>query len=216
MECKYCSKQVKNKVSKAAHEGLCKQNPDRRKSPFENLEWQKSKGINQYIKAAKLGLEKPVRSEETRQKLSNAQKGKKHTDEYKKLMSEHAKKNNLGGVTQSRWIQYNGKTLGSTYEFELVKDLERCDIEWNTCKKFNYIDNKGKARTYTPDIYLPEYDIYLDPKNDYLIENVNPNLGFKDCEKIDCVMKQNNVIIHILNKSQLTWEYIKTLLKHNR
>lgn len=214
MECKYCNKQVKNKKSKASHEGLCKQNPNRRKSHFENIEWQKAKGTNQYIKADKLGLERPKVSEETRQKISYAATGRKHTDEYKKKMSEFAKKNGLGGVTQSRWIKYNGKTLGSSYELELVKNLESYNVKWDTCKRFNYIDNKGKVRTYTPDIYLPEYDIYLDPKNDYLIENINPNLGFTDCEKINWVMKQNNVIIHILNKDQLRWDYIKTLLKH--
>ena len=214
MECKYCNKEVQNKKSKSSHEGLCKQNPNRRKSPFENVEWQKTKGTNQYIKADKLGLERPKISEEARKKISDAAKGRKHTDERKKKMSEHAKKNGLGGVTQSRWIRYKGKILGSSYELELVQVLERHNIKWQTCKKFSYIDIKGKARTYTPDIYIPDYDIYLDPKNNYLIENINPNLGFKDSEKIDWVMKQNNVVIHILNKDQLNWDYIKTLLKH--
>lgn len=214
MECKYCTKQVANKKSKASHEAVCKQNPNRRKSPFENLEWQKAKGTNQYVKADKLGLERPTISEETRQKISTSSRGRKHTEESKERLSEYAKKNGLGGVTQSRWIQYKGKTLGSSYELELVQDLERHSVKWDTCKKFNYIDNRGKARTYTPDIYLPDYDVYLDPKNDYLIENINPNLGFMDCEKIDWVMRQNNVIIHILNKDQLNWSYIKKLLKH--
>lgn len=43
---------------------------------------------------------------------------------------------------------------------------------------------KGIKHTYTPDFYLPEYNVYLDPKNDYLINNINPGLGFKDVDKI--------------------------------
>jgi len=133
----------------------------------------------------------------------------KHTDEFKKLMREYAIKRKLGGITQSRWIKYNGKTLGSTYELKIAKSLDENNIKWDTCKRFNYIDPFGKKRTYTPDIYLTEYDIYLDPKNDFLINNINPGLGFKDITKIKLAEKQNNIKVLILNKEQLNWEYVK-------
>ena len=57
-----------------------------------------------------------------------------------------------------------------------------------------------------------DYDVYLDPKNDFLIKEINPALGFNDCEKIKLVEQQNDITVHVLNKEQLTWTYIKTLL----
>lgn len=170
------------------------------------------KGTNQYVKSEKLGLNKPKVSESTRRKMSESSKGKQHTTDTKEKLSRQAMKNGLGGVTQSRWITYKGKTLGSSYELTVVKDLDDNCIRWDTCNKFKYIDDKGKCRTYTPDIYLIDYDVYLDPKNDFLIENINPRLGFKDCDKIKWVEEQNNIKVFVLNKTQLNWEYIKTLV----
>lgn len=170
------------------------------------------KGTNQFIKADKMGSEKPKVSEETKNKISIANKGNKHTEEFKLKQRHNAIKNGLGGVTQSRWINYNGKTLGSSYELKLVKDLDKHNIKWDTCKRFKYIDCNGKERTYTPDIYLIDYNIYLDPKNDFLIENINPNLGFKDTKKIKWCSEQNNIKVIILNKYQLSWDFIKKLL----
>lgn len=79
-------------------------------------------------------------------------------------------------------------------------------------KALKYIDACNKIHNYIPDFYLPEYNVYLDPKNDFLINNVNPNLGFSDVDKINWVMQQNNVKVIILNKEQLTWHVIKTLI----
>lgn len=67
----------------------------------------------------------------------------------------------------------------------------------------------GKLHYYTPDFYLPDYNLYLDPKNDFLINNINPKLGYADSYKIEQVMLQNNIRIIILNKEQLSWDYIK-------
>jgi hypothetical protein len=44
-----------------------------------------------------------------------------------------------------------------------------------------------KKRRYYPDFYLPEYDIYVDTKNPYLMKC--------DARKIDCVSKENGVKI---------------------
>lgn len=220
-KCKYCDQEKKNDNSLRNHERLCKLNPNRQKTFFENLEWQKEKvkkhpgkfgGSNQYLKAKMLNLEKPIMSEESRKKMSDAAKKQTWTEERKKKQSEDVKKRNFGGVTQSRWIKYNGKTLGSFYELELVKNLEANGILWDTCKRFNYVDPFGKCRTYTPDIFLTEFNVFLDPKNDFLMENINPSLGFSDLEKIKLVENQNNIRVLVLNKNQLNWESIQKLL----
>jgi len=144
--------------------------------------------------------------------ISNFMKNREVSDETKAKLSLVAISRGFGGVTQSRWIKYKGKTLGSSYELKVAEDLDRNGIIWDTCKKFPYIDNTGKSRTYTPDIYLIDYDVYLEPKNNFLIENINPNLGFKDTEKIQWAEEQNNIKVILLNKEQLSWEYIKSQL----
>jgi len=121
----------------------------------------------------------------------------------KKNFQGNAKKNGFGGVAQSRRIKYNDRTLGSSYELKVAISLDENNIQWDTCKRFIYTDPSGKRRTYTPDIYLPEYDVYLDPKNDFLINNINPSLGFSDIEKINLVQDQNFIRIIILDKNQL-------------
>lgn len=208
--CRFCGRECKNTNSLRNHERLCKENPNR--SNFPGKYKIGKKGGNQYTKAIELGLPKPKISEDTRKKLSDISSKKRHNENTKKKLSEIAKKNGLGGVTQSRWIKYNGKTLGSSYELKLVQSLDENNIRWDVCKRFNYIDPIGKVRTYTPDIYLIDFNVYLDPKNDFLINNVNPSLGFSDIEKIRLVMIQNNIKIIILNKDQLEWQQIKALV----
>lgn len=138
--------------------------------------------------------------------------GTPHTEEFKKKARENAIKNNLGGVRKSKKILYNGYYLGSTYEYRLAIDLDKNNIKWVVPNRFEYKDLNGRIRFYTPDFYLPEYDIYLDPKNSYLINNINPVLGFKDSDKIKWVCEQNNIKCYILNEKQLNWDYIKAEL----
>lgn len=163
------------------------------------------KGENQYTKAEKLGHCKPSVSQSTKTKMSNKAKNRKHSLETKEKLSIEAKKRNLGGVRQSKKINYNGILLGSSYELVLAQDLDKNNIKWSIPKRINYIDPFGKSRTYQADFYLDDFDIYLDPKNDFLIEKPNPKLGFKDSEKIHLVQKQNDLKIFILNKDELSW-----------
>lgn len=103
----------------------------------------------------------------------------------------------------------------SSYEVELAKNLDIHNIKWILPKRFKYYVNndiKDKYHYYTPDFYLPDYNIYLDPKNDFLINNINPKLGYNDIDKINWVIQQNNSRVLILTKEQLRWEIIKTLI----
>ena len=162
------------------------------------------KTSNQFIKAREQGLEVPA----SPLKGKPGKTGHRHTEEFKEHQRVRAQERNLGGVRQSKRIQYNGRTLGSTYELRLAEDLDRNAVKWDVGKRFSYIDPLGKVRTYTPDFFLTEYNVYLDPKNDYLINNVNPSLGFSDREKITRVMKQNNIVVLILDKNSLNWQAV--------
>lgn len=101
-----------------------------------------------------------------------------------------------------RGIYYKGIKLDSSYEVIVAKNLDYSDIVWTRCSRFPYYID-GVLHYYIPDFYLPKYDVYLDPKNDYLIKNINPVLGYKDVDKIEAVMLENNIKIIILSKEQL-------------
>lgn len=135
--------------------------------------------------------------------------GHKHTIESKDKIRAAAIKNKLGGHTSKKAIYYkciNGSEiyLQSNYEVKVAESLDLNNIKWIRPKYFNWIDNNGIKHRYYADFYLIDYNVYLDPKNDYLI--------IKDLDKINRVNEQNKIKILILNKTQLEWNTIKTLI----
>lgn len=137
----------------------------------------------------------------------------------RKTCSEQCCKTSLSNSSKNRKnifnkcvIEYNGIKLGSKYELEVAKSLDENFIKWNQPKPLTYFDNIGKEHKYYPDFYLPDYNIFLDPKNDFLIKNPNPYHGYSDQEKIKWTEVYNNIKILILNKNQLNWNIIKELI----
>lgn len=139
-------------------------------------------------------------------------KGTKHTEDYKIRMSLLAKDNNLGGWCSSKKIPYKDVILQSSYELEFAKDLDKNNIEWERPEPLFYTLN-GEKHRYYPDFYIRNLDVYVDPKNDFLIEKINPKTGICDREKIEIVSKENNVTIIILNKNELNYKSL--LNKYN-
>lgn len=201
LTCRFCGQIRISKMSRASHEKVCNLNPNK------HVVSRKGRVAPNKGKRA---------SEETKRKMSASLSGKpwngKHTEESKEKLRQVAIKRGFGGITQSRWIKYKDKTLGSSYELKVAESLDENGIIWDTCKRINYIDPTGKVRSYTPDFYLKDFDVYLDPKNDFLIEKINPSLGFSDIEKIKLVSEQNHINVIILNKNELSWNEIFNIL----
>lgn len=109
-------------------------------------------------------------------------------------------------------IEYNGVKLGSSFELSVAISLDENNIRWVKPKGMKYLDNNGIQRTYFPDFYLPDFDVYLDPKNDFLIKNPNPYHGYKDSDKIKWAEEYNSVRILILDKEHLEWSKFKDLM----
>lgn len=126
-------------------------------------------------------------------------------------LSLSAKKSHFWKYKRKHIVEYNNTKFDSMYEVEVAKSLDANGIAWEKPKSFPYVFN-DKEHTYTPDFYLPEYDIYLDPKNDFLIESVNPGTGYNDVDKIRTVEKQNNIRVLVLDRNHLDWEEIKNLI----
>jgi len=183
---------------------------------LESMNSRKGNGTNQYTKAKALGLPKPTVSDETRKKLREHCGKRVWTFVQRKNMSDHAKRRSLGGSFINTKCEYNGHKFGSSYEVEVAKSLDNNSIRWVKPKKFNYTDPFYKSRQYTPDFYLPDFDVYLDPKNDFLINNINPSMGFSDCDKIKIVEKTHSIRVLILDKNMLTWSKIQEQLSNAR
>lgn len=204
--CCYCSKECKNENSKRNHERLCKSNPNRQSSNLKGLTKKGHKGSNQYIKEKETGIKANPMSKEARDKISlmmklnNPAKRTENREARRKMLNEHP----IGGFHTSRTFEYNGIKLDSSYEVTFAQDLDKNNIKWERPKPLLYKLN-GVDHRYYPDFYLPEYDVYVDTKNDYLINRVNPKFGITDVEKINLVMEQNKVKIYILDKNNLMW-----------
>jgi hypothetical protein len=142
-------------------------------------------------------LEQKKMASATRVKKGNAG----HSELTKQHLSKLAIDREFGGKNYRKTFNHNGIILESSYELAVAIELDNNNINWIRPKRMPWIDPIGKRRHYTPDFYLPDYDIYLDPKNDYLIK--------KDLNKIILCSSQNNVKIYMLSKLELTWEHIK-------
>lgn len=135
-------------------------------------------------------------------KLYSKNNPQRHSLETKEKLSEIRCNALRDKAFYSKREVYNGITLDSSYESKVVRELDANNVRWERPKSLRYLLN-GQIRRYIPDFYLPEYDIYLDPKNDYLIK--------KDRLKISLVENYNDVKVIVLNKDNLVWEKIKVL-----
>ena len=87
--------------------------------------------------------------------------------------------------------------MDSTWERDIANWLDKRDIKWVRTRKivFWWTDLNSKKRRYYPDFYLPKYNIYLDPKNPYLLE--------KDMFKLEQVVKENKIKLLYGDKDEI-------------
>lgn len=165
--CNFCGKECKNNNSHRNHERLCVKNTAR---VYSNGMTGKV-GSNQYKKADELGLPKPIITEETSKKLSDAIKNR--TSEF---LTENSKKISATvnhKVLEGTWhtslarkmhINYNGVDLHGSWELAYAKYLDFNSIKWKRCKESFTYEFGGKTRKYTPDFYLIDSDEYVEIK----------------------------------------------------
>ncbi len=58
-------------------------------------------------------------------------------------------------------------SFDSSWEDALAIRLDQLDVFWIRPEPIIYQDLNGKKRKYYGDFYLPNYDLYIDPKNSY-------------------------------------------------
>lgn len=208
MKCKHCDKECKNPNAHRNHERLCKLNPDRQQSAIvkynqelgngNRVPWNKglSKETDDRIKKHGAALSERFKNGElVKPSFSEQQIAE---------LSARAKKNGLGGYRPhpNRGSYYNGVWFDSNWEVQVAKSLDAANVRWSRPKNGFVWNDKGNK--YYPDFYLEDYDVYLDPKNPYLMK--------KDNTKITEAQSRNNIRVMVLTEDQLDWAAIKTLL----
>lgn len=179
--CIFCGKEINNAGSLGKHQKGCLLNPDRiiYESNFKKynsdvkIGVQTKKYLNHYVKAAELGLDKPIISDETRSKIGEASRNRVYTTEDRERISKRMKEvvlqypesyscSNVCGRT--KLIEYNGFWLNGKWELDVAKWLDANNIIWtNKITGFNY-EWEGSTHIYFPDFYLQELDLYIEVK----------------------------------------------------
>lgn len=176
--CKYCGKICKNKNSLIQHEIRCKENPNKINVVSNFINYNNDvknglrKGSNKFIKYSKLGIKLHL-SQETKDKISKKQTGKKHSQKTKDKISKSIRKavinhpdsyssSNVNGRVKK--VEYNNQIYDSSWEVIFVKYLEGTNYTWCKNKQgFEYIWN-DKTHIYYPDFYINDLNIYVEVK----------------------------------------------------
>jgi hypothetical protein len=78
-----------------------------------------------------------------------------------------------------RCVHENGQEFESSWELKIAVYLDEQGIKWIRPKEsLPWFDSKGTERKYFPDFYLPELNIYLDPKNPLIIKHQTEKLKY--------------------------------------
>lgn len=139
------------------HERLCPSNPDRKyvSQTIGKDAWNKGKTQDEFPSLA--------RPKQKGKHFGSALTG--HTEETKRKISEKLSINNKGG--RAKWYDVAGQRVQGTWERNIAIKLTELSIAWIKLKTnkdtLQYVMD-GKIRHYTPDFYLPEYDMYVEIK----------------------------------------------------
>lgn len=200
-KCRYCNKICKNANSLRNHERLCKLNPNRSISKFEDIEWQKNKtgdgkGINKFIKAKQLGIIIKV-SDETKEKIRKKAKNRKHSKETKEKISKSMHAYLLKNPDKVPY-RLNHYSKGISYPeryFKFILDYNKIFYE------FQYSEG-----LYNLDFKIGNIDLEIDGEQHYLDKRVYDH----DIIRNENLKKKGYKIIRI------RWSIYKKLSKEQR
>lgn len=182
--CQYCGKQCKNLNSLKQHEVRCKQNPDA--IPVKNnlyeyglkhrfdgtsfVPWNKGLTKDTDDRVKKYG--ETHHNRYVKGEIKTWCDGlTKETDSRIKKSASKISETISNKIGDSDWhcqsrkrIEYNDNVFDSDWEFEFVKFLDAHNIKWiRKISPFIYIYKNSEHR-YFPDLYLPDYDLYIEIK----------------------------------------------------
>ena len=199
--CKFCNKECKNENSLRNHERLCPHNKDRKYVSYTIGHTAWNKGLScDTDKRVKQSTEKMIETKKNLPVTGCAAWSREKLSAEAKRRGFGGYRPNAGRSKKFKVVDSFGKetTLQSTYELLCSELLNEMNIKWVRPKALKY-----DGRNYFADFYLPDYNIYLDPKNSYKAK--------LDADKIKKVVEENNVKVFVLLQEQITKEYIGRL-----
>jgi hypothetical protein len=129
---------------------------------------------------------------------------------YSTLMKINSQQNsNCGGQKHTHRVKIlNLKNevfvAESSFEVRLANILNELGIYWKRPSYFWYTDDQGNKRRYYPDFFIPSCNVYLDPKNSYLIKT--------DINKIIKCANENDIKIIVLGEKYLSLDMIEKVV----
>jgi len=192
--CKYCDLDFSEKSinERANHSRWCDKNPLRQEYITHVADMRSSiteesikKRANTISKLHDNGNYKDAPAKAYQTKVKNGSLF--HNEKTKEIMREKALSSPHRRLKR-KIIYYNGIWLDSSWELEIAKRLDLIDVKWLRPDPLKWIDENGIKHNYFPDFYLPDFNLYLDPKN--------PHAYKVQEKKIKMLLTQyNNIVI---------------------
>jgi hypothetical protein len=204
MKCQFCQKEINNPGGLKKHEKGCLQNPQRiiyRSNFLDYNQKVRDKEIihkNQYTLARERGEEWEM-PEEAIKKWKEKYTGFSHSAQTKEKLSLSRAKTieelGVGGFKNIKWyrisnIQNEEFIVRGLWELSVANLLNEEKILWIRKIYIKYKDLENINRIYTPDFYLPDYDLYIEVKGFF---------SSKDKQKLEFVLEQNDIDLIIID-----------------
>lgn len=162
-------------------------------------------GKNQYTKSQELGIERPVLSDETREKHSSNIRARNLNESEitrNKRKETIRKKIDAGewhvSLARKMHRTYKGIDLHGSWELAYAKYLDEHNVPWERCKQVFIYQFEGKELRYTPDFFLPETSQYVEIKG-YKVPKDEAKWGqFPKDLKLKVLMKQDLKDLNII------------------
>lgn len=184
-----------NTSQKANHSRWCQDNPKR--STYCKADHLQTEDV---IKKRTEGIKKAHKDGKYANVVRTGNVGYKHTDACKALISQKALASKHRRLVRSvrEYVKKDGTSvmLDSSWEEALARRLDETGVEWIRPDPIEYTGLDSRKHNYFPDFYLPEHDLYLDPKNPAAVN------AQKDKLDILLNMMNNLIIIETLKECQ--------------
>ncbi len=200
-ECKWCGEtfnvEDKPKGFMANHSRWCVKNPNKN-DYMKTLSKNRKSITEESRKLAGKSISKAWENGSYSHVKFNSFQGRTHTEEAKEKIRRAQLLLNYRRLRKHQ-VMYKDVLLDSSWELALAIRLDELNIKWIRPERIMWIDKNNLKRSYYPDFYLNDYDMYLDPKNPAayqnqiekieILKNTIPNLKFilslKECKEFN-------------------------------
>lgn len=167
--CPECNKELKNERALRAHTWRAHTDSGKKHGQITGLKNKGRpspyKGLTKETSPIVAKMAKGVQKTLKQQVLDGTYVPRQMGDKARTRLSVEQSLNNRGG--RAKWFDLNGQKLQGTWEYNIARKLNELGIKWYKPKLhkdvWKYVLD-GKEKSYTPDLFLEEYNIFLEIK----------------------------------------------------